>query len=129
MLLFWVPRSIWPGKPLQSGELVAEYSVYSYTNLSSPLWAEAYIHAGLLGVLLVFFAYGALTSTLQKLYLDPTKSPRSLVNVLVPLLAAYQPFFLRGALLSAFAFVVPMVGYLLLAANRRRPPYDREAKR
>jgi hypothetical protein len=117
-LLFWIPRSIWVDKPIGSGELVAEYSGYSFTNIASPLWAEAYINAGLVGVILAFFAYGVITSWLQNQYLDPTRQRLSLVGVLVPLLAAYQMFFIRGELQSTFAYLVPMVGYLILSVRK-----------
>src|SRR3712207_8108112 len=42
----------------------------------------------------------------------------ALISFLVPLLAAYQIFFVRGALINTFAYLVPMVGYLLLADRK-----------
>lgn len=121
VLLFWIPRSLWVNKPNTSGEVVAEYSGYVSTNLASPLWAEAFINAGLIGVIVGFFAYGAFTSALQRAYLERSSS-YSLLNVLVPLLAAYQIFFVRGTLLSAFTYLVPILGYLFLAASRTSHP-------
>lgn len=119
-LLFWFPRSWWEGKPVSSGEIVAEYMGYPYTNLSSPLWAEAYINLGILGVVVAIFAYGFLSNLLEQKYLSYKNQPLYLLNLLVPLLAAYQIYLLRGALIAAFAYLVPIVGYLLLAARRRR---------
>lgn len=124
VLFFWIPRSIWVSKPNTSGEVVAEYSGYVSTNLTSPLWAEAFINAGLIGVIVGFFAYGTFTSALQRAYLERSSS-YSLLNVLVPLLAAYQIFFIRGTLLSAFTYLVPIVGYLFLAASRTPHPSKR----
>jgi len=126
VVLFWVPRALWPGKPLGSGELVAEFQGYEFTNIDSPLWAEAYINAGIVGVILIFFAFGALTGTLQKLYLDPARSSSSLVSVLVPLLAAYQIFLIRGELISTFAYLTPLVGLVILATTRVPPPQSEE---
>ncbi len=115
VLFFWVPRSIWLDKPLTSGEVVAEHGGYLFTNIASPLWAEAYINAGLLGVVVGLFAYGALTSVLQRAYLERGLPYYSALNVLVPLLAAYQVFLVRGTLMSSFTYLVPLVGYLALA--------------
>lgn len=121
-LFFWIPRNIWINKPGTSGELVAEYSGYSFTNLASPLWAEAYINAGLVGVVVALFAYGVITSALQSSYLERSLPYSSVLNVLVPLLAAYQVFFVRGTLMSASAYLAPMIAYLVLAVGRRHSP-------
>src|SRR5699024_1839537 len=37
--LFWIPRSIWPGKAVPTGEYIALQGGYDFTNLSAPLWA------------------------------------------------------------------------------------------
>src|SRR5690606_10753587 len=63
--LFWVPRQYWEDKPVGSGQFVAEGLRYSYTNLSCPLWAEAYINFGMIGVILTFFVYGIVKVKLQ----------------------------------------------------------------
>jgi hypothetical protein len=116
--LFWVPRAVWHGKPYGSGQLVAEYMGYPFTNLSSPLWAEAYINFGLAGVILVLFLYGAVTSLAQSAYIKSFQSViPSPLQVLVPILAAYQIFFLRGDLQNAVAFFAPLAAYFLLASN------------
>jgi hypothetical protein len=129
VLLFWVPRSVWLDKPLGSGQLVAEFSQYSYTNLSCPLWAEAYINFGSFGVFLAFFFYGIATTILQNSYMKSDKEHLSLIRILVPILAAYQIFFLRGDLMAAFAYLVPIIGYLLLAAKMVRTPADQSSNR
>lgn len=118
VLLFWVPRAIWPGKPIGTGELIAEYSGFSFTNTPASLWAEAYINGGMILVVLIFLMYGALSSLLQNKYLDPRGSPLSIVTLLVPLLAAYQIFFIRGELIGTFAYLMPILGYLFLAVKR-----------
>ncbi|KZZ06692.1 hypothetical protein A3746_16560 [Oleibacter sp. HI0075] len=57
VLLFFVPRGIWPQKPIDSGDLVSTYHGYYYNNVSSPLPAEAYISFGIIGVVLVFYIF------------------------------------------------------------------------
>lgn len=46
VLLFWVPRSLWAGKPTDSAGLIAEYAGYDFTNMSAPLWAEMLLNGG-----------------------------------------------------------------------------------
>ena len=55
VLLFFVPRSIWPGKPLDTGEIVSVSQGYLYNNVSNPLPSEALIAFGIIGPAIVFF--------------------------------------------------------------------------
>ena len=122
-LFFWVPRGVWPNKPYGSGQLVGEYLGYQHTNLSSPLWAEAYINAGLIGVILTLLLWGFVSSLLQNLYIASYENATSLIAVLVPILAAYQIFLLRGDLQNGTAYLVPIVAYLFLAGKVTRAEY------
>ena len=116
-VLFWVPRSIWLDKPMGSGQLVAQQFGYGYTNLSSPLWAEAYINAGIIGLIVVLLLYGVVTSLLQNAYIASYKQKPSLIAALVPILAAYQIFFLRGDLINGVALLAPVMAYFLVASR------------
>jgi len=53
-ILFFVPSSIWTGKPLATGIFLADYLIANYsmwfTNLSAPLAAEGYLDFGFVGV-------------------------------------------------------------------------------
>ena len=53
--LFFVPRSIWPAKPVDSGYLVSSDLGYAYTNVGNPLPAEAFISFGYPGIILLFY--------------------------------------------------------------------------
>jgi hypothetical protein len=112
-LLFWAPRAAWPGKPIATGEWVAENVGYSFTNLSAPLWAEFYVDGSWILVLLGFFGYGRLVRILDQWYETSGKSAEvKVVSVLVPIYAGYQIFLLRGSLMPAIAYFAPI---LLLA--------------
>jgi hypothetical protein len=54
-LLFFVPSSVWGGKPLATGIFLAQYLIANYsmwfTNLSAPLAAEGYLDFGPGGVI------------------------------------------------------------------------------
>lgn len=132
VILFWVPRVVWPSKPIGTGQLVAEHAGYSFTNLSSPLWAEGFVNFGILGVILFMTIYGFGSGVLEQKYLYYRRNNASVLSALVPLLAAYQIFFVRGTLISTFAYIIPFVLYMSLAFRKSRcssfDHSDREAK-
>ena len=51
-ILFFVPRGLWPSKSIGSGALVIEAQGGIFTNVSSPMPAEALINFGYLGIVL-----------------------------------------------------------------------------
>lgn len=113
VIFFAIPRDLWPNKPLGSGEFIALNSGYYYTNLSCPLWAEAYLNGGLIAVIIIFAAYGALTEIMEHRYLSRQKGA-TFLDIFVPFFASYQIFFLRGDLMSAFAYIVPIILFMVL---------------
>lgn len=121
-LLFFVPRSLWPTKPIPSGQLVFEYYGRSFSDVSSPLPAEGYINFGVPGLLLFAMAYGLLCRRLDRAYWafdDTDRQPRwSRI-----LLKTYYPFFLclsfymmRGALMTTLTVVVGDLAVFALGA-------------
>lgn len=108
-LFFWVPRFLWEGKSQPSGLMVAESLGYSFTNLSSPLWAEFYIDFGLLGLVVGMALFGFAFARVS------IKGGGVWV-VLSVFLCAYQIYFLRGSLMvtSNFMIVYLVCFYLLL---------------
>jgi hypothetical protein len=118
-LLFWIPRRFWGDKPVHSGEIVSEAMGYSHTNRAMPLWGEAFLDGGLPLVLLAFVAYGFLSGALERGFVVEHRDD-SLIAVFVPVLAGYQLFLLRGALMSAFAYLVPIVALIAIATRRAR---------
>lgn len=66
-VLFWVPRSLWPDKPVSSGGLVASTLRYYNENLSMPLWGEFYLDFGYLGVVAGFFLFGGVVKSIRTL--------------------------------------------------------------
>lgn len=122
-ILFWIPRSIWINKPVGTGQLVAEFSGYRYTNLSCPLWAESYINFGYFGVILIFFMWGYFTSIMQNKYIEENIGDNiSLSRIIIPFISGYQIFLLRGDLLNGVAYLSCFIlfSYLLLKLNPRK---------
>ncbi|MBL4654140.1 MAG: hypothetical protein JKY53_14945 [Flavobacteriales bacterium] len=116
--LFWVPRSIWTSKPYGTGQEVAEAFRYDFTNLSEPLWAEAYYAFGYFGVAFILFMYGFLSNRLDTLY--QLESTGSLINIFVPFWCGFQLFFLRGDLLNGAAYSLPLIVIMVVVYRKKR---------
>jgi hypothetical protein len=103
-LLFFVPRSVWHGKPMDSGVRVGRWMGMTNTNLSSPLWAELWLDFGPLGMAGGFLAVGWLSGRGDRRYARRTLEegrPGTVTAVVVPLIAGYSFILLRGPLLQA----------------------------
>jgi len=112
-LFFWVPRFLWEGKSQASGLMVAESLGYSFTNLSSPLWAEFYIDFGLLGLIFGMFLFGYAFARISI-------RGRGIWVILSIFLCAYQIYFLRGSLMVTSNFLIVYLAcfYFLLRLSR-----------
>jgi hypothetical protein len=124
-LLFFVPRSVWHGKPVDSGVRVGEWMGMRNTNLSSPLWAELWLDFGPLGMLLGFALVGYGCDRLDRAYVHRTvddTGPGNVLAVVVPLVAGYGFILLRGPLLQAAGRVaVAALCVALVTTFRDRP--------
>jgi hypothetical protein len=106
-ILFWVPRSTWPDKPVSTGHMLGEgyiniMSATANVNLSAPLVLEGMINFGILGVVGIAFISGWLSGGLA----GASSRNRSLVlsdAILAPLTGLWL-FILRGSLMSALAY-------------------------
>lgn len=107
--LFWIPRSIWPGKPIDTGIELAEFKGYGFQNLSAPLWSEFFINFGWVGVIVGMFLVGYLLRVL-----DSRAEIRLQLSPLPGVLACITPFYLlillRGSLLQAMVNLFVIVG-------------------
>jgi len=114
-LLFWVPRAIWSNKPIATGEWVAERQGYGYTNLSAPLWVEFFIDGGWLLLMIGFMGYGYLVRVLDRWHaIGHNAGEARVVSILIPIYAGYQFFLLRGSLMPALAYLMPILLVALL---------------
>jgi hypothetical protein len=104
-LLFFVPSSVWGGKPLATGIFLAQYLIANYsmwfTNLSAPLVAEGYLDFGPGGVIAYAVATAWFVVFLNRL------ARRRAGWVAFPM-ATYASVFLmiimRGSLMIALGF-------------------------
>jgi hypothetical protein len=105
-LFFSVPRSIWPSKPLTSGQFLGNYLIeehgFYFNNISNPFVSEAYLNFGVIGIVIfaIILAY-FLTRALVFL-----KSDDYLKKVLAFFIAIHMIYFLRGDFTNGFSQLI-----------------------
>lgn len=124
VLLFFIPRSIWPSKPVGSGYIVRESQGKEFRNVSSSLIAEGLINFGVTGVILFGFFFGKICSYLDRLYWkneSTSISEYTYLDIIYPFSLSMFFFMSRGDLLSTFSFSVShvMVYTLLFWVNNK----------
>lgn len=114
-LLFFVPRSMWPNKPIGSGaHVIKSLNQYEFTNVSMPLMGESYINFGIFGIIIIGVILGIVVKNLDKDYWGDDRY-FSFRNVSYPVLAFYFFFMQRGDLMSSGAYLIAncVVGYIV----------------
>ncbi|MFF2650218.1 hypothetical protein [Streptomyces sp. NPDC058045] len=122
-VLFAVPRSVWPGKPVDTGVMVGEWMGAVNTNLSSPVWAELWIDFGPVGMVAGFLGLGYAAARVDnRCARRATRRapPGSLISLVVPLVAGYSFILLRGPLLQASGRVAIALACIALITTFRQ---------
>ncbi len=114
--LFFIPRSIWADKPVDTGILLAKAAGYSNTSLSAPLWVEGFIDFGILGTFLYLFLLGKVHSA----YRRSTRQNQLSLFVFIPL---YQLVILRGSLIQSMAFTSVLLGTSIFLSYRDKSEF------
>jgi hypothetical protein len=112
---FFVPRQVWHGKGNDTGVIVGEDLGYRSTNLSCPLWAEAYVDFGWLGVIVGLGLFGMFARELDARY---SRADRSILASFVPVFAAYEFLLVRGSLLQAMGNIAALAVVMFLCSER-----------
>jgi hypothetical protein len=127
VVLFALPRSIWPNKPVDTGTVLAGYlhNDQNY-NLSSSLWSEGYIDFGPIGLIAYLALLGIIARRLDSMYSARRRQragPLSIWAVATPIFAGYELIILRGPLLQATGRAVVLFVTLLFifSGGQRRP--------
>jgi len=108
VLLFFVPRSWWPDKPIGSGALVYDAIGVGFRNIASPFFAEGYINfgiAGALGFMALLAFVAARYDHIYQYYFNAEKQPLRFSVLFYPTAMIMIFFVLRGDLLSSFAYL------------------------
>ena len=124
-ILFFIPRSLWPNKPIGTGAMViSQLTNASFTNVSMPLVGEAYVNFGIIGVVVFAVILGYTTEHLDKAYWNQTDSLSS-IRLIYPSAMLYFFFMNRGDLLSSgsYLFAHVFMGLLLCRILVKREAY------
>ncbi len=115
--LFFVPRKLWPSKPISTGQLVGEHLIdsydFTYSNLSNPMVSEGYINFGVIGVVLLAIVLGY---TLVY-FLTWLQSNSLMKRMMAFYFAIHLLFFLRGDFANGFSYYVgTLIGVMGIAS-------------
>lgn len=119
-LLFWVPRSLWPDKPTDTGILLAQFRGYSFSNLSAPLWAELLVNGGVIAVGVGFAVLGPVLTAMDRRVV-PAHYSGGWWGLLGAILPVYMMILMRGSLLQATGAVFVALGCLFWV-RKAAPP-------
>lgn len=106
-ILFWVPRSLWPGKAF-SGSYEIAHVRHLFDNLSFPFPALGYMDGGFFGLILVGVVIGIIMKKFDDSYwkrLDVYGSEFRPIDVLYPAVMIYWFFMCRGDIFYILAYL------------------------
>ncbi|MEU2671775.1 hypothetical protein ABZ622_23490 [Streptomyces sp. NPDC007164] len=122
--LFFVPRSVWSGKPEDTGVRVGQWMGMNMTNLSAPLWTELWVDFGAPGMVGAFALIGYAAARTDRRYARAVSrdgpGPGGILAVTAPLVAGYTFILLRGPLLQSAGKPAVAALCLLLVTSFRR---------
>ena len=123
VLLFWIPRSVWPSKPIGSGAYIAGQVGWTFSNISCPLPGEAVVNFGIIGLPLFAFSLGLAMRLVDMTYWSKRdeKRPR-LIDAIYPVSTIFLFFMCRGDLMSSFSYLMAFVVTGLVLGLALCPP-------
>lgn len=105
VLFFFVPRSIWPDKPIGSGHFLVTEMGGWFTNVSMPVFAEGYMNFGFLGMIIFTILLALFSKKMDNIYWSDSYAPSIWQGYYYISLGAVM-FIMRGDLMSSFAYTV-----------------------
>ena len=120
-LLFFVPRSIWPGKQEPTGAVAARVSGYSFENISMPIPAELYADGGIVLSLLGMFGIGYFIAYLDRSFETALQGRGTIeAGILAVLVSAFAAILFRGALLAVISSPAAAIALLYMWYGLRK---------
>lgn len=120
-LLFFIPRSIWPGKGEPTGKMTAEAVGYDFTNISQPLPSEFYVDFGWAGVIIGGLVLGVFFYRLDR-WIDRTWTIDLRTRLAAGWLMGFGITIFRGTLLGVLPpFIIVAFGLWAIAHWGMRP--------
>ena len=125
VLLFFVPRGIWPDKPVASsidlGQFLMQHHSGWFDNLSCPPFGDFYMDFGSFGVIACGLIYGVVLAWSDRIF-DSWKG-RSLFQCgVAAAVMGFLPILVRGSLAAVVGgFVVTVILFLVISRVMPRP--------
>jgi oligosaccharide repeat unit polymerase len=125
-ILFFIPRSLWPSKPLTSGIEISQLSNLRLENVSMPIIGEFYLNFWYFGIILGAPLIALLFKKIDSYYLRYKCSRLSLGHMIYFQLAGLVIYNMRGGILSSFAYTVGimmtwlLIGLILMAPSTHK---------
>jgi hypothetical protein len=127
----FVPRALWPGKPISTGSMVTESIGFDFTNLSAPITAEGIINFGVIGVPFLAAIFGLVLARLDAIYWEGGRegvaTSYRIIDALYPFWLVCMVYFTRGDLFPAVTFTISFtlwIPFLLGSRSSRQVLVD-----
>ncbi len=101
---FWIPRVVWPSKPVGSGTYLAKEMRLDFENISANYFAEGFINFSYLGIILFLIIIAVITAKLDFNFWCGSWKYNSSKRLLYLMSLGFLFFLLRGDLLNATAY-------------------------
>jgi hypothetical protein len=102
-IFFFIPRQLWPTKPIGSGAEIANLLNYSFTNVSMNYYGEGYINFGYFGIIIFAIILAIIFSQLDRKFRHEVNEHRLLAYyVLLP----FVYILMRGDLNVAISLLI-----------------------
>jgi hypothetical protein len=113
--LFFIPRTFWEGKPLNSGKMIGRYMMQNHSmwfdNLSMPFIGESILNFGVLGIGIFAFSLALIILFFEKLYF----SNDFLIKSVAVYFSFHIIFLMRGDFTNAYAyFIGTIIGFFVI---------------
>lgn len=117
VLLFFVPRNLWPDKPVGSGYFIGQKNGFYFLNVSCPYLAEGYLNFGIPGALIMVLLFAFIFARFDRFYwVNVSRGSEMNFWILIyPSLLGMFFFMMRGDLLSSYAYTFGMLVTAYLA--------------
>lgn len=125
VLLFFIPRSFWPLKPVGSGHMIAESQHQAFLNLSCPFPGEGIVNFGIVGLIAFALIGSLIVCKIDEALWAGTS--RKWFKPFYPFSVMFVFFIMRGDMLSSFSYLVGFfTAYCLVLATVRAstPPIE-----
>jgi len=119
VMLFFIPRSFWPDKPIHSGAVLAKEENMVFDNIAMNFIGEGFITGGIFGVILFAVFFGIVTAWCD-IKIRSINMSQSVHCVSYILFCTTIFFFFRGALMSSYAYLLSalFIAFLLTQLSK-----------